>query len=246
MSTSCWLRCATCSPEDFRLRLLSQNGLRPTIRPFSRRSALASPIHTEMRIPFLSAACAALLFALPATAQKFQVFGGNATRASTTVVFFGDAGMGGISIQHGQPQWKAEYDQMLDKIKGKLNRLGKDWWTSINNSVDIEIGGAKLPAGSWVLGLQVDADGKFALAALDSTKAMKDGVLPFGPQTWKPDVVLPLELKKDAAATSVDQLTMTLKAADGDASKATLTIAWGKHELVGNVAVHLPTGGAKK
>lgn len=192
-----------------------------------------------MRIPILTAALAALCFALPATAQKIQVFGGNSQRACSSLVLFGEGVMAGITVTHGQPEWQAEYDGMLDRLKGKINRLGKDLWTTFLTSVPVEIGGVKVPAGSYVVGLHCDADGKFGLALLDATKAMQAGALPFGPQKWTPDVLCPLTLAKDVAKESVAKMTMELKAADGDPTQATFTLAWGKHTLTAPIAIHV-------
>ena len=193
-----------------------------------------------MRFPILSAALAALCFALPTTAQKVQVFGGQSERACSSLVLFGDNVMAGVTIVHGQPEWQAEYDGMLDKLKGKINRLGKDLWTTFMNSVDVEIGGTKIPAGSYVVGLNCDKDGNFGLAFLDASKAMKAGAMPFGPQKWTPDFLAPLTLNKDVGKEVVAKMTMELKADDKDPTKGTFTMAWGKHTLTGPLAIHLP------
>ena len=192
-----------------------------------------------MRFPILSAAFAALCLALPATAQKVQVFGGNGQRAASTVVLFGDNLMAGMSIAHGQPAWKAEYDSMIDTLKGKLNRLGKDWWTTFNTSIDCEIGGTKVPAGSYVLGLACDKDGKFTLAVMDAGKAMKAGLVPFGPQKWTPDFSIPLELKKDANEKVVELMKIELAVDKENPSTGTLTLSWGKHVLSAPMAISL-------
>lgn len=194
-----------------------------------------------MRFPILSTLFTALTLALPATAQKAQVFGGTGQRANSTQILFGENLVGGISVDHGQPMWKAEYDSMVDKLKGRLNRLGSNWWTTFATSFDLEIGGAKVPAGTYFLGLDCDKDGKFGLAFLDAKKGMKHGAMPFpmdnkGAMNWKPDFVCPIELHKDAAAAVVEKMTMTIKV-DGNDLTGTFTIAWGKHELVGKVAV---------
>lgn len=190
-----------------------------------------------MRFPILSAALAALCLSLPLAAQDVQVFGGQSMRACSTVVLFGEKVMAGVTVTHGTPVWKDEYDGMLDKLKGKLNRLGKDMWTTFMNSVDVTIGGTKIPAGSYVVGLQCDKDGKFALAFMDATKAMKAGAMPFGPQNWTPDVVAPLTLNKDVAKEPVKEMAMTLKADAKALDKGTFTLAWGKHTLTADLAI---------
>ncbi|MGK0157243.1 MAG: hypothetical protein ACI9SE_004219, partial [Neolewinella sp.] len=72
-----------------------------------------------MRLPILSAALAAICLSLPATAQKVQVFGGNGMRANSSVILFGSDLMAGITVTHGQPEWRDDYTDMLSKLKGK-------------------------------------------------------------------------------------------------------------------------------
>ena len=184
------------------------------------------------------AALAALT--LPLAAQDVQVFGGKGERAASTMVFFSDKPEGGISLSHGQPLWRDEYNAMLPQLAGKMHRLGKDWWTTFDNSMKLTIGGAELPAGSWFCGLEVNDAGVFHLVFLDSSKAMKEGVMPFMPATWKPEHKVPLVLHKDKLQAVVEKMTMEIK---GDAKQAELTLSWGKHVLHADVKVHLAGNG---
>ncbi|MEY4673437.1 MAG: hypothetical protein RL148_1221 [Planctomycetota bacterium] len=179
--------------------------------------------------------------ALPTLAQDVKVFGGKGERAASTMIFFSDKPEGGISLSHGQPVWRDEYNAMLGTLSGKMHRLGKDWWTTFDNSMKLTIGGAELPAGSWFCGLEVDAKGGFHLVFLDSAKAMKDGTMPFMPDTWKVDHKVPLTMHKDKLDKVVEKMTMEIK---GDSKQAELSLSWGKHVLNADVKVHL--GGEAK
>jgi hypothetical protein len=194
-----------------------------------------------MNVSTLSAALAALCFALPATAQALKGAAASSQRAETRMMVYTEdfKQFAMASITHGQPEWKAEYDNQIDTLKGKVNRLGKDWWTTLITSSDFEIGGTTLPAGSYVVGLHCDQDGKFALAFMDSTAAMKKGVTPFTPD-WKPEHTAPMTLNKGTAKDSVAKMTMTMEADKATAGKGTLTIAWGKHTLTAPVMLHAP------
>ena len=111
------------------------------------------------RIPLLAAALlgTALFSAAPA---QVQAFGDNFPRMSTRLLYFGETGpLGQICIQYGQPEWKAEYDQMLTAARGTSQRLGRDFWTSLDTDMDLTIGGTKVPAGQWYLGLRIDEEG---------------------------------------------------------------------------------------
>ena len=191
-----------------------------------------------MRIHFLTSTIAALCLALPTTAQKLTSGSVSGTRAETRILVYGENfnPFALATITHGQPVWKDEYDGQMDKLKGKVNRLGMDWFTTLTNSAEFEIGGTKLPAGSYIVGLHCDKDGKFALAFMDAGKAMKDGVNPF--MDWKPEFTAPMTLNKGTAKESVAKLTMTLADEKGGGGKGTLTIAWGKHTLTAPVMLN--------
>lgn len=195
-----------------------------------------------MRFPLITAALAALCLALPTTAQKVKNYGGDSNRANSTMVLFGENLMAGVVISYGQPEWKEDEYKDLDKMiahyKGNLLRLGKNLWTTFMTSVPITIGGTKVEAGSYVVGMMLDKDGKFSLALLDATKAMKKGLMPFGPQKWTPDYLLPLELHKDSVKGVVKLMKMSLVSDKDDATKGTFRLVWGTHELTAPLQVH--------
>lgn len=194
-----------------------------------------------MRLPILSAALAAICFALPATAQKGQVYNFSSQRACSTLLMFGETGQAALTITHGQPEWKASYDNMdamLAQVKGKVNRLGKDFWTTFMTSAAVEIGGVKVMPGCYVVGIHCDDKGQFALVLLEATKAMKDGLMPWDDKV-KPEIICPLTLNKDVAKEVVGKMEMTLKAGAEDPTKASFTLAWGKHTATAPVMIHV-------
>ena len=195
-----------------------------------------------MRFPILTAALAALCLSLPAAAQDMQVFGGKGTRAASTLLMFGKGFGAGMSVTYGEPVWKDSINDEMDKAKGHTLRLGKDWWTTFTTTAAIEIGGTKIPAGCWLLGLHCDKDGKFSLTFLDATKGMQQGALPFSmsedmSMNWKPDFTAPLTLNKDANKEVVSKLSIEVTADKKEPTKGMFTIAWGKHTLTGPMTI---------
>ena len=192
-----------------------------------------------MRYSLISAAFAALCLALPTTAQDVQVFGEESgSRHCSTQGLWGSKGMiGAMTLTHGQPIWQDKYNAQFDTLKGKTNRLGKNLWTTFATTIPVAIGGVTVPAGNYVVGLHCDKDGKFGLAMLDGTKAMKTGAVPFGPQTWTPDVVTPLKLNKDITKDSVEKMTMTIALDKKSPMNGTFTLAWGPHTLTAAMKV---------
>lgn len=180
------------------------------------------------------AALVVAALALPApqpAPQEVQVFGGSAPRMAATRLFFGlqFSLKGMICVQYGQPTWKAEYDAMLDKLKGKQLRLGKDFWTTFNTSVELDVGGTKVPAGAYYLGLTCDAKGDFSLAFLKAEAADKAGYGPFLPDAWKIDYTA--AMKHGTVEKSADLMTMDLNVDEKDKLGLIFVVSWGKHTL---------------
>lgn len=208
-----------------------------------------------MRSTILSAACA-LCIALPATAQegaaknpatkeasapkKFQSMAFSGAHAITTLaVVTPDFSSGAMaSISYGQPEWKDSNDALIEKGKGTTQRLGKDSWTSLTTTSELELGGTKIPAGSYVVAVAISKDGAFALVLTDSSKAMKTGLMPFGPQTWKPEYTVPMT--KGVGSEVVSKMTMTFDADPKVPGNGTFTIAWGKHTLTTPATLSAP------
>jgi hypothetical protein len=194
-----------------------------------------------MRFPLLTQALAALCLTVPVAAQKVTATGASTMRAETRIVAFTEdfTKFAMASLTYGQPEWKAEYDAQIDSLKGKTNRLGKDWFTTLITSSELELGGVKIAPGSYIVGVHVDAEGKFALALMDSTKAMQQKVNPF--TDWKPEITVPVTMGKGNAPESVQKMTMTFEAKPTDeGGKGTLTIAWGKHALSCPAMLYFP------
>lgn len=181
--------------------------------------------------------------AAPATAQ-IRAFGGDAPRMST-IQILADPGtrtlIGMLCIQYGQPEWKNQYEDMLDQAKGERFRLGKDFWTTFNTSTAVTIGDTKVPAGNYYLGIGCNEDGEFELIVLDAAKAHENSYMPSETEAWKPDYTCAME--KGESEDIQEKLKISLQNSDGDPTDMTLRIAWGNHVLTAPIEVH--AGGAK-
>jgi len=208
-----------------------------------------------MRLSILFTACT-LCFALPSTAQegnvknpatkeasatkKFQSMAFAGSHAITTLaVVTPDFSSGSMaSVSYGQPDWKDSNDALIEKVKGTTQRLGKDAWTNLTTTSELELGGTKIPAGSYVVAITISKEGSFALVLTDSGKAMKSGLMPFGPQNWKPEYTVPMT--KAVSNEVVAKMTMTFDADPKVPGNGTFTIAWGKHTLTAPATLSAP------
>ncbi|MCB9878935.1 MAG: DUF2911 domain-containing protein [Planctomycetes bacterium] len=180
------------------------------------------------------AAATLLLSVLPAQ----QVGGGpDPDRRGSTLFVFADDGTisTGIAIGYSQAKWRAEYEGMLTTLRCKYARLGKNWWTTFDTVTALEIGGVRVEAGSYYLGIAVDDDGSFHLLLFASDKAMKAGLLPWTTALYrgeaKADLRVPMTLGKDALQAAAPELEIAITADPKSTSHGELTIRWGRHEL---------------
>lgn len=187
----------------------------------------------------LTAAVLSAVLLVPAVlAQNVQVFNElDAERKSTSVLLLDPsfAPHGGASIDYSAPTWKAEYEAMLDTLKGKDARLGMNWWTTFSTMSACEISGVKLEAGSYFLGLRCDKDGNFHLLVLNAADNLKAKAAPWMPATWKGGVACKMTLAKGSLKETVAKLQIELIADTKQPSAGKLTIRWGKHELTAPV-----------
>jgi len=202
-----------------------------------------------MRCHVLAAILAAVTFVPARQAQR--VVGGPDPdrRASTVFVFTDDSeAFAGASISYSQADWREEYEGMLEQLRGShYTRLGKNWWTTFDTVGTLEIGGAKIDAGSYYLGLAVGEDGAFRLLLFDSKQAMKSGLLPFTTALYRGEArsefTAPLTLARNALKEAAARMEIEITADKSDPATGRFSIRWGKHELAAPVRFHF--AGAK-
>lgn len=201
-----------------------------------------------MRFQFLAAALAALTFIATLPAQRVSGGPDPDRRASSVFVASDSGALAAASISYTAPTWRDSYDGMLAQLKAaNYTMLGKNWWTTLDTIGALEIGGTRIEAGSYYLGLAVGKDGAFSLLVFDSQRAMKARLLPATTALYtgeaKADIKAPLTFAKDSLASVVGKMEIEITADPKDPATGKLSIRWGKHELSAPVKFHL--AGAK-
>ena len=109
------------------------------------------------------------------------------------------------------------------------------------------IGGTKIDAGSYYLGLAVGEDRAFRLLLFDSKQTMKSGLLPATTALYrgegKPEFTAPLTLAKNSLKEVVARLEIEITADKNDPATGRFSIRWGRHEASAAVRFHF--AGAK-
>jgi hypothetical protein len=190
------------------------------------------------------------LLALPTVAQQQAApdiggyGGGLDERGSARVLYWNnktDGPEGQLAIDYGRPGWKKEYEDPAKfdgMTKGKVWRMGKDFWTTLDTSLPLNISGKAVPPGYYYLGLRRSADGgQWSLAFLDPVKvraARLDGFV-----IDRAGVEFDAPVKVEKSAEIADKLTITLAYAEETPTRVTLKLAWGNLAMTAPVEVTL-------
>lgn len=174
-------------------------------------------------------------------------FGSDSPERGTTRVGFWNTkknvGMGQFAIDYGRPVWKKEYEDTakFDAVtKGKVYRLGSNFWTTLDSDMPLTIGGTKVPAGLWYLGLHRSDDGAtWSLVFVDPVKARADHIDAF--EIARAPVAFKAPMTVETATELKEKLTIDLVFKKENLKDVTLRIGWGKLQLSAPVQVPVPT-----
>lgn len=161
-------------------------------------------------------------------------------RMGTRLAFFSQSSSSGqVAIDYGAPAWKDEYDAELSnpKFVDHRWRLGQEFWTTLDASLPVTIGTAKLNPGSYYLTVEKKSDGRFLLAFLDPVEVRKAHLDPFVAHLTKGGIEI--EMQHGTAQEKAAALEIKLTSDGERSNKGKLTVRFGPHELTAPVVCHL-------
>ena len=145
-----------------------------------------------------------------------------------------DMPVAAVSIEFGRPVWNRQLDNpaAFDQLtRGKVWRLGNDYWTTLDTNLPLTIAGRKIAVGLWYLGLDRSSDGAiWSLAFIDPVKARSGGMDGHWMERVPVEFKVPLTVETSNAALT-EKLTITLAAQPDNMRNLTLRIAWGRLHL---------------
>jgi len=163
-------------------------------------------------------------------------------RASARVLYWNpniDGAAGQLAIDYGRPVWNKVYEDRVKfdgMTKGKVWRLGSNFWTTLDTDLPLNISGKNVPPGHYYLGLERSADGaQWSLAYIKPTAVMREHIDAFDIRKAKVDFTTPMSV--DKPGTSAEKLTITLSYPKEDIRNVTLKIAWGNLALSAPIKV---------
>jgi DUF2911 family protein len=177
---------------------------------------------------------------------KIVAFGSDSPERGTTRVGYWNGeknmGVGQFAIDYGRPVWRPEYEDTakFDKMtRGKVYRLGSNFWTSLDTDMPLTIAGKTIPAGLWYLGLHRSEDGAiWSLVFIDPMKARALHV--DASEIERAPIAYKAPMTVENAAETKDKLTIDLTFQKPNLKDVTLKIAWGKIQLSAPIQVPVP------
>jgi len=191
-----------------------------------------------------------LLFTLIAESQqkpKVVAEGGTPDdRASARVLYWNaqtNSAAGQVAIDYGRPVWKKEYNDTAKfdaMTRGKVWRMGSNYWTMLDTNLPLSISGKKVPIGLYYLGLHRSEEGsEWSLAFIDPAKARKMHLDAF--QVERAAVEFEAHMSNVSKADSpAEKLTITLSYPKDDIKHVTMRVAWGNLVLSTPIEVTVP------
>jgi hypothetical protein len=173
------------------------------------------------------------------------VEGGNPPddRASARVLYWNETAntaAGQIAVNYGRPVWKKEYEDAAKfdaMTKGKVWRMGSNFWSNLYTDVPINIAGKALNPGLYFLGLQRSADGSsWSLAFIDPMKVRDAHIDAFDIRKATVEFTAPMTADSPSS-DPVEKLTITMTHPENNMRDVTLKVAWGHLALSAPVKV---------
>jgi hypothetical protein len=174
---------------------------------------------------------------------KIDAFGSDSSERGTTRIGYWDnvknGGTGQFAIDYGRPVWKKDYEDTAkfdSMTKGRVWRLGSNFWTVLDTDIPIKISGKTVPVGSWYIGLKRSSDGaSWSLAFINPAK-VKAALLDASEIGRAPvDFEAPMTLEK--AGDTKDKLVIDLIIDNSNIYEPSLSIAWGNLKLTAPIQV---------
>lgn len=170
---------------------------------------------------------------------SMQVYSNTNPRQSARVLFWAGKGSPGqVVIDYGQPAWKGEYTAALDtpKLENRRWRAGRDFWTTLDTNVDLDLDGIKVPAGYYYVTVEHKGNNEFVMALLDPAGVRKAKLDAYLAHESHGGIEVPMTYKEYETAEALD---IGIKVNQGSPTKGKMYIHFGPHLLTSKVSMHV-------
>jgi Tfp pilus assembly protein PilF len=171
-----------------------------------------------------------------------QAYVQDVERRNTRIAWFsGNDSHGQVALDYSPVPWQAKYEAAFaaGKLRGTKWRLGSNFWTSLDTSVGLVIGGVKVPAGYYYVTAEQRDEQTFVLVLHDAVAVKKLRLDAFECQKLQGGIDLPMQ--HVGGQDVVDHLDIKLEADEKPNDHGTLTVRFGGHVLTAAIVASLGT-----
>ncbi|MEO6596273.1 MAG: tetratricopeptide repeat protein [Planctomycetota bacterium] len=165
-------------------------------------------------------------------ATQTQVFAQSVDRKNARAAWFSRSGSPGqISIDYSPVPWADKYETLITsgKNQGKKWRLGADFWTRLDTSMDLQCGDVKVPAGYYYLTLEQRSPDNYVLAMHAAAAVRKQKLDASQAERLQGGIEVALAHKQgDEIAKSLE---IAVEMQDGSKTEGSLRVRFGGHVL---------------
>ncbi|MFO1031482.1 MAG: tetratricopeptide repeat protein [Planctomycetota bacterium] len=161
-----------------------------------------------------------------------QVFAETTERRSSRVVWFGNGGSPGqVALDYCPVAWQEGIAAAIanGSLRGRKWRLGGDFWTTLDTSIELQFGAVHVPAGYYYLTLEQRDETSYVLALHDAAATKKLRLDPVYADRLVGGLEIPLTHTTKTEKAKQLELELTLR--PGTKSDGALAIRYGDHEL---------------
>src|SRR5690606_13324872 len=173
-----------------------------------------------------------------ASQPQLQVFAQTTERKRNRTLWFGaNSSPGQMAIEYGAVPWQDKFEKVIGSkaAVGKKWRLGCDFWTSLDTSIEMTVGGVKVAPGYYYLTLEQRGEA-FVLALHDAAEVRKLKLDGFVANLLQGGIEIPMQHQGDVDVT--DALNIEIVLTKGQ-DQGEWRIAFGPHLLTAKVKVDL-------
>ena len=201
--------------------------------------ANSSPLFSNRTV---ATATVALLLSVPAAAQ-LRAFDMTSDRQCTGRLFFENGSSpGSFFINWDAPVWKDDYVRVVEGKKATgPQRLGRNAWTTLDNSVTLKLGSVRVEPGHWCLSIERIEGGAIHLLFYSGAEVLKHKLIPIPPYKVEPKHRVPLQLTRHDEVAKKLKFATTL--AEDDVTTGTFELHFGP--FVGSTSWKAMLGGGE-
>lgn len=199
-------------------------------------------MNTNKKLPALMVLIAMSAYAQQAKKGIIAEGGAPDDRGSARVLYWNrdtNSSAGWFAVNYGRPVWRKIYEDPVTfdgMTKGKVWRMGSNYWTVLDTSLPLKISGKDVAVGTYFLGLRRSADGStWNLVFIDPTQMRRTRLDAF--EIEKAPVLFETPMGVEQAVATAERLTIAMSYTKEDSKNVTMKVAWGNLALAAPIKV---------